>query len=190
MYYANKTAQPQVVAKIKHLRRSAPQPGTTHHPLGPMVYRVPAKNPLRARAIAALVFSGSVCLLAVAMWLEPARAGVGTHQQLGMPPCSLIMLAGYPCPTCGMTTAFAHTVRGNLWAAFSAQPAGLAVALATVLVASVSLGVLVSGKVWAINFYRVTPLWLTLTIVLIILGGWLYKLAAGLITGTLPVHGS
>ena len=102
----------------------------------------------------------------------------------------MIMLVGYPCPTCGMTTAFAHTVRGNLWSAFSAQPAGLAVALATVLAASVSLGVLFSGKVWAVNWFRVTPLRLTLTIVLVVLGGWLYKLAAGLITGALPVNGS
>ncbi len=178
------------MAKINHLRRSAPKPGTTAHRLGPIVYRVAARRPVRARGIAALVLCGSVALLSLAAWLKPAPEGVGTHQQLGFPPCSLVILVGYPCPTCGMTTAFAHTVRGNIPAAFSAQPAGLAVALATILAASVSLGVLVSGKVWAVNWYRVTPVRLTLTIILVILGGWLYKLAAGLITGTLPVHGS
>ena len=86
-----------------------------------------------------------------------------------------------------MTTAFAHTVRGELWSAFCAQPAGLFFALVTVVAASVSLGVLVTGKVWTVNWYRVTPFRLTLTIVLIVVGGWVYKLVAGLVSGTLPV---
>ncbi len=99
----------------------------------------------------------------------------------------MLTLTGYPCPTCGMTTAFAHTVRGELGLAFSAQPAGFAIALAVVFAASVSLGVVITGKIWVVNWYRVSPMWATLAILLLVLGGWLYKLAAGLMSGTLPV---
>ncbi len=99
----------------------------------------------------------------------------------------MLTLVGYPCPTCGMTTAFAHTVRGELWSAFCAQPAGLGLALALVFAASVSLGVAVTGKVWAVNWYRVSPTRVTLGVVLFLLSGWVYKLAAGVISGTLPL---
>ena len=136
-----------------------------------------------------MVLAGCVTLLSLAAWLTPDPTGVGTHRQLGLAPCSMVVLLGYPCPTCGMTTAFSHAVRGELLAAFSAQPAGLAFALATVMAASVSLGVLLTGRVWVVNWYRVTPLRVTLTIVLIVLGGWVYKLVVGLISGTLPVGG-
>ena len=32
---------------------------------------------------------------------------MGTHQQLGLPPCSSIALFGVRCPACGMTTSWA-----------------------------------------------------------------------------------
>lgn len=169
-------------------RRSvAPRPGATLHPLGPLVYRVAARRPGRARAIATAVLVGCLTPLSVAAWLTPDELGVGSHQQLGLPPCSMLTLVGYPCPTCGMTTAFAHTVRGELRSAFRAQPAGLALALTCVFAASVSLGVAVTGKVWAVNWYRVSPTRVTLGVVLFLLSGWIYKLAAGVISGTLPL---
>lgn len=99
----------------------------------------------------------------------------------------MLTLVGYPCPTCGMTTAFAYAVRGELGSAFNAQPAGLALALITVIAASLSLSIVVTGKVWAVNWYRVSPTRVTLGAVLLVLGGWAYKLVAGLMFGTLPV---
>lgn len=126
-------------------------------------------------------------LLGVAAWLSPDRSGMGTHTQLGRPPCTWPMLLGYPCPTCGMTTAFAHTVRGELPAAFRAQPAGLVLAMGTIVAAVVSLGVLMTGRVWAVNWYRVSPSWVPLGLVLLILAGWGYKLATGIASGILPL---
>lgn len=126
-------------------------------------------------------------LLIVAAWLSPDSSGMGTHTQLGHPPCTWPMLLGYPCPTCGMTTAFAHTVRGELPAAFHAQPAGLVLALGTIVAAVVSLGVLMTGRVWVVNWYRVSPSWVPLGLVLLILVGWGYKLATGIASGILPL---
>lgn len=55
----------------------------------------------------------AITLLIVAGTLEPSRSGMGTHHQLGLPPCSLRMLAGIRCPSCGMTTSWAHFMNGN-----------------------------------------------------------------------------
>src|SRR5262245_31491696 len=58
--------------------------------------------------------AGVIAVLALARWLEPSPLGYGTHRQLGLLPCSFRRITGYPCPSCGMTTAFAWFVRGQL----------------------------------------------------------------------------
>ena len=88
-----------------------------------------------------------------------------------------------------MTTAFAHTVRGELWSAFHAQPAGFLMALTAVAVAALSLGVLLTGTVWRINWYRVPPTRVTVVALLALLFGWAYKVIAGLLAGTIPYGG-
>lgn len=67
---------------------------------------------------------GLAAVLATARWLEPDPRGFGTHQQLGLPPCGLLLQTGMPCPTCGMTTSFAWMVRGRIDRAWQANPAG------------------------------------------------------------------
>jgi uncharacterized protein DUF2752 len=69
--------------------------------------------------------AGAVVLIyAIAVWLTPDPRGVGTHEQLGLPPCQTLALFGFPCPFCGMTTAFTHMARGQVWEAVRVQPAG------------------------------------------------------------------
>ncbi len=128
---------------------------------------------------------------------------MGTHAALGMPPCTFPMLTGYPCPTCGMTTSFAYFARGRLLASFHAQPAGFA--FATVLAAAlfgacwtlVTGGLLLSRserfpattpgwKLWCERF--ATPPRVTAIVLGVMLFGWLYKIAAGLLSGTLPIN--
>ena len=142
---------------------------------------------MTARFAAALTLAACLALLILAAWLNPDPRGVGTHQQFGFPTCTMIALFGYPCPTCGMTTAFAHAVRGQLISAFQAQPAGLLMAVGTFLAAVLSVGVLVTGKVWLVNWYRVSPARVTLAIIAVVLASWVYKLVAGILSGTLPV---
>lgn len=72
-------------------------------------------------AIAALGLAG---LLGVAASLRPAGAGQGTHQQLGLPPCSVRMFLGIRCPACGMTTAWASLMRGRPIGALRASVTG------------------------------------------------------------------
>jgi len=87
-----------------------------------------------------------------------------------------------------MTTAFANAVRGRLWAAWCAQPAGLAFALATMIVAVGAGAVATTGRVWVVNWLRVSPSWMAVTFVAMVVGGWCFKLGVGLWTGTLPVR--
>ena len=91
---------------------------------------------------------GSTCLavLALAARLEPDPRGLGTHVQLGLPPCGFHALTGLPCPGCGLTTAFAHGIRGQWVEAASANPLGLL--LFVVAVATVSISVPAFWRGW------------------------------------------
>ncbi|MCP4246492.1 MAG: DUF2752 domain-containing protein [bacterium] len=126
-------------------------------------------------------------LLGVARSLAPDVRGLGTHRGLGLPECGLVQAVGYPCPTCGMTTAFALTVRGHWLAAFRAQPAGLAACLATLAVLVLAVSTVITGTCWRINWYRVSPTRVVLAVVGLLLAGWAYKIATGLWDGSLPV---
>ncbi|MCA9231722.1 MAG: DUF2752 domain-containing protein [Planctomycetales bacterium] len=84
-------------------------------------------------------------LLIAARTLEPDPRGFGTHEQLGFSPCVFQSWTGRPCPTCGATTAWAHTLRGNLAQAAACNLAGvLSCAVAVVgvpwLLLAVALG--------------------------------------------------
>ena len=52
----------------------------------------------RVRLLAALIFTAIAGMLGLAAYLKPSHAGFGTHQQLGMQPCGMLVVTGYPCP--------------------------------------------------------------------------------------------
>lgn len=86
------------------------------------------------------ILLGTACiavliLLIIARSLEPAQRGYGTHQQLGLPACTSLVLWGIPCPACGMTTSWAWATRGKWTLAAEANAGGfllLLIALAFV----------------------------------------------------------
>ena len=78
------------------------------------------------------VTAAAAFVVCVSAWLAPSPTGVGTHCQLGMPPCAFHLATGLPCPSCGMTTAFAHMARLNIVAALDAQPFGTALSILVV----------------------------------------------------------
>ncbi len=159
---------------------------TGSHRLGPLVWRDDTAS-RGVRGWAALMFGASASLLGIAVWLTPSPAGMGTHRQLGFPPCTMVAVTGFPCPTCGMTTAFAYTVRGRWLSAAAVQPAGFLLALATLLTAGLSLSVLLTGRRFRLNWYRVRPAWVTGVLLGVILLGWATKVGVGMIRGTLPI---
>jgi len=150
-----------------------------------------APPPWQVRLLALLVFAAAAAVLGIAVWLQPDPRGYGTHEQLralGQGPCGWLGWTGYPCPTCGMTTAFAHPVRGQVASAIAAQPGGFILALATALVGFGALGVLVRGRLAGLRPRWLTPFALFTSLRGVLIGGWAIKLAIGLLTHTLPVR--
>jgi Protein of unknown function (DUF2752) len=127
-------------------------------------------------------------LLGVAAWLEPSPEGMGTHRALGLPPCGFAYSTGLPCPTCGMTTSFALTVRGRIFSAIVAQPAGFVLCLIAAVLVIYGTSVAIRGRAIWINWDRIATR-LVLCLAFLILGGWGFKMAHGLVVGTLPTHG-
>jgi hypothetical protein len=91
------------------------------------------------RLLALVLAATAMGMLVTAVLIKPSPDGVGTHRQIrylsptrdNPPPCELLRITGIPCPTCGMTTSYAHFVRGNWLASLYVQPMGFLLALAT-----------------------------------------------------------
>ena len=141
-----------------------------------MTAAIPGSKAVGRRVIAAVVAAVCSGVLGLAAWLPPAEAGLGTHEALNLPPCGWIAIADLPCPTCGMTTAFAHAADGNLLGSFLAQPLGCVLALVTVMALLVSVYVAATGSRLGGTFSRLwnrsTP-WIIAGAVLL---AWGYKI--------------
>ena len=120
----------------------------------------------------------SLLLMLLARLLSPSSTGVGTHQQLGLPTCPFLLMTGFPCPLCGITTSLSLAVRGEWHSALETQPFGLLVFLGgTILVMMgfspirhrIDLKNLIHSRRGTIFVY-------TLTILFIL--SWCYKIAS------------
>lgn len=125
--------------------------------------------------VAAVVATGCLGLLVAAASLTPDPAGHGTHTQLGLPACQWAMRFGKPCPTCGMTTAFAYAAKARLGSAFEAQPFGLLLAIVTAGAFWGALHVAVTGS----DLGRLAAGWARPRVILVLaaagLAAWAYK---------------
>jgi len=136
----------------------------------------PRRASVGERLAGGLVAACCLGVLSLAAWLRPDSTGVGTHEQLKLEPCVWLSAVGHPCPTCGMTTAFAHAANGSLGSSFHSQPMGAALAIVTSVAFWVALHVAVAGS----NAGRLTgSLFSTRGVVLGVAGllaAWVYKL--------------
>lgn len=92
--------------------------------------------------------TGLISLLIVAMCLTPSEKGYGTHTQLGLQPCSLTSIVGVRCPSCGMTTSWAHFVRGNIFQSLKSNSGGTMLALASAIAGPWLLVSGIIGRWW------------------------------------------
>ncbi|MGE0479012.1 MAG: DUF2752 domain-containing protein [Phycisphaerae bacterium] len=152
------------------------------------VHAGPRLSPGATRLYALLTLATCAAVLALAVWLKPDTRGYGTHEQLRVAPCGWLERYRLPCPTCGMTTAFSFTVRGRFLAAAWAQPAGFSLALMTVALAVGAAFALVAGRVPRLRWPLLTPYRVFWILLLLLVGGWAFKLAAGLLAGELPLR--
>lgn len=108
-------------------------------------------GPPQIRIIGALVALVLLVPLLTARQLSPDPDGLGTHQQLGLPPCSMRFLFGIRCPACGMTTSWSHFTRGDLVASVRSNAGGAGLAVVAVLTIGLGLGSVGTGR-WPSRF--------------------------------------
>ncbi len=85
------------------------------------------------KVVSVIGLATSSATLVVARSLHPSMTGMGTHLQLGLPPCRFLALTGLPCPSCGLTTSFAFAAHFQFQQALLASPFGLLLFFAVVL---------------------------------------------------------
>jgi hypothetical protein len=115
-------------------------------------------------------------VLVLAAWVSPDGRGMGTHEQLGLSPCGMMVVWGLPCPTCGYTTSFSLFVRGRWLASAWNQPAGFVGAMVAALTAWGGL----LAAVWGWRAEVLISRWFTSGVVFsvgtLILLAWVWKM--------------
>jgi hypothetical protein len=141
---------------------------------------------LTVRRLGLLVGGPCLTVLVLACVVRPDSRGFETHTQLALPPCSFVQQTGMPCPTCGLTTAYANMVRGRVGAAVAANAAGVVFFVLTLAGAAVGAYQAVSGRD---VLGKLTPrLWWVWGTAAVLLAGWALKLGIGVATGQFPLH--
>lgn len=146
-----------------------------HAPAIPSHTFQPARAPRSTRIGAAFLAAAALAVLITAGLIHPDASGMGTHRQLGLPPCGWLASTGYPCPTCGMTTSFSAAANAQPVASFIAQPFGAFFALATATFFWGALHVALFGSNLGRAFERLLApryLWPTAAFFLL---AWAYK---------------
>jgi hypothetical protein len=108
----------------------------------------------QGRVLLAALGLAAFALMATARTLNPDPRGFGTHEQLGLAPCWFTAVTGWPCPTCGMTTAWALAMRGNVLAACSANAGGAVLFVMMTLAALWAWASALAGRLIGRNWPR------------------------------------
>ncbi len=127
------------------------------------------------RGIAFIVLLATLLPLVVGAALHANHSGVGTHEQLGLPACNFLVVTGYPCVSCGMTTAVALAAQGHLMQALVVQPAGALLALSLAATSMVAAWCVITGASLKPLYRRLGKLPTLIVIIAVLLGAWGYK---------------
>ncbi|QDU31302.1 hypothetical protein ETAA8_64550 [Anatilimnocola aggregata] len=159
---------PSAITILQHFM-STPFPTTWSPP-------EPLRIALWQRALLLVVGLALGCLLVTAALLPPSEYGMGTHQQLGLPPCSFVMWFDLRCPACGMTTSWAHLMRGQIIRSAVANTGGCLLGIFAALSTPWLLASAIRGR-WL--FGPLSPevtLWVFGSIFLVTLVQWAWRI--------------
>ncbi|MEL6895392.1 MAG: DUF2752 domain-containing protein [Planctomycetota bacterium] len=135
----------------------------------------PARNAWYVRGFQLCFSIGLVVLLVTAACLQPSARGMGTHHQLGLPPCTSVVLFGIRCPACGMTTSWAYFMNANPISSISVNAGGFLLALMSVCVIPLLLYFGISGHRMPLQLLQ-TLLYSLMLIIAITAIDWTYRL--------------
>jgi len=146
--------------------------------------RKAVRRRLRIRGI--VIASACWATVIVSACMTPSRTGMGTHRQMGFPPCQWLATTGYPCPTCGMTTSMAAMAHGRFALAWTAHPFGTVLFAAVLAAALLGTFEACAGRD---AFARLRPgMWWAWVPILGLLAGWGLKVWMGCSAGRLPLR--
>lgn len=155
-----------------------PDEPNTHAPAPGRAHALTARLSIGQRLACAIAAAALLCGLALAASLVPSPSGHGTHEQLGLPACGMLLATGLPCPTCGVTTACATAAGGDLLGAATIQPLGAIGSLASAgLVWGLAWSAATGSRVVVALSGALTPrlAWVGAGV---LAGSWVYKLLA------------
>jgi hypothetical protein len=138
----------------------------------------PRKMQRYVRVILALMAVGFTAVLIIAACLRPYDAdgnpySMGTHQQLGLQPCNMVVLTGKPCPACGMTTSFALLVHGDVANSLKANWVGTLFCVGIAVLTPWAAASAYRGRLlWVRNGEMFATILLT-TLLVLMMGRWL-----------------
>ena len=121
-------------------------------------------------------------VFAIALWIRPydqdGRALLlGTHRQIGLPPCSFYAWTKLPCPSCGMTTSFALLARGDVWNSLKANAVGTLLAGFCLALVPWSLASAARGRFFFVGSLERALTRLVIAFLVLLLCRWLIVLA-------------
>ncbi|WP_146598586.1 DUF2752 domain-containing protein [Novipirellula aureliae] len=93
-------------------------------------------------------------LLITAGRLNPSPLGLGTHQQLGLPPCTSRVLFGVRCPSCGMTTSWSLFMHGKWMESISVNAGGFLLAIVSCVIVLFAVVCLFKPSIRIMNFQK------------------------------------
>ncbi|MBL4591009.1 MAG: DUF2752 domain-containing protein [Phycisphaerales bacterium] len=114
--------------------------------------------------------------MGIASWMSPSDHGHGTHTQLGLAPCAWAVWFDKPCPSCGMTTSFAHAGEGHWVQSAKAQPFAVLLVIGSSAVFWGALVQAVSGAKLGDAFIGMLRPKVFLALGAFALGAWIYKI--------------
>jgi len=130
------------------------------------------------------IIAAAICLAVAAFFGAFALAGrynIDVGRLTGY--CGFKLRTGFPCPTCGMTTATLAFAQGRVLEAFYIQPACGLLCCIAVAAALVALIVAVSGVYFSFIrrfFAEVKLRYIILALIVIVAAGWAVTLARAL----------
>ena len=128
------------------------------------------------RLLALGVAVAVLAVLVIAVTLEPASEGIGTHRAMGFAACQFERTTRLPCATCGMTTSFAWFVRGNWLASLYVQPMGFVAAMGTGTVFWAGLYIALTGRPIQRLLKQLPGVWLVAAAAGLGIAAWAWKI--------------
>ncbi|WP_442512204.1 DUF2752 domain-containing protein [Novipirellula sp. SH528] len=114
-------------------------------------------------------------LLITASQLSPSQQGLGTHQQLGLPPCSSRIIFGFRCPACGMTTSWSYFTQGHWLQSVQSNSGGFLLAIAACVVVVTSAVCVVKPDFDVMRYHKQVGV-AAIGITLVTLVDWVFRL--------------